>query len=126
MYRNLDRTPSAIFADESNPLVDAHAYHANRYAAGIEYMTLGELADRGGRITRLRILSEKYAGVRMCDISYVHGVLPDGTSVSLHATWPMGFNYRELTKHLIEWAREEGVYAKRVHLLDPVVRSIMF
>lgn len=78
-------------------------------------MTLRALADLGGRVTRVRFLSEG----PLCDLSYVHGVTPDGT---LHAL--VGVDFPSLTPkrlrkaRLIEWAKREGVYAKGVGLLD--------
>lgn len=121
----LRNCPSTAYVNEENGLTDPAAYYADR-AGRTEYMTLNELAARRGRITRVRLLTERQGGVRMCDISYVHGVLPDGTPVSLYANYPMCFNYRNTMGELIEWAKREGVYAKALGLLDRGNWSILF
>lgn len=121
----LRNSPSAAYVNEENGLTDAAAYYADR-AGRVEYMTLKELAARRGRITRVRLLTERQGGRRMADISYIHGVLPDGTPVSLHATYPMCFDYRNTVGELIEWAKQEGVFAKALGLLDRANWSILF
>ncbi len=101
---------------ETNGLLDGAAYHAE--VSYEDEMTLGEFARAGGKITRLRILGGGRDDGFYCDISYVHGVLPDGKIVPLHQDFPMCFPVRETKKHLIEWAKEHKVYAVGVGLLD--------
>jgi len=102
--------------DETNGLLDGNAYHAQvKYA---DQMTLGQLADAGGKISRLRILGGGPTDGFYCDVSYCHGTLPDGTIVPLYADYPMCFPVRKTKAVLIEWAKEYGVYAKGIGLLD--------
>lgn len=104
-------------ATESNGLVNGSGYHeAVNYK---ERLTLAEVAERGGKITRLRLLTE-YVPVlraRITDVSYIHATLPDG---SVHDVYN-GANvqyFHQIKKDLIEWATREGVYAKSLGLLD--------
>jgi hypothetical protein len=102
----------------TNDLVNGHEYHAQvNYS---ERMTLKQVAEAGGKITRVRVLTESVpmAG-RFCDVSYVHATLPDGTTVDV---CNVGVNnmtpMRELKGELIKWAKAEGVFAKGLGLLD--------
>lgn len=93
-----------------------------------EAMPLRELGARGGKIVRVRWIGGDYImGRGKCyDLSYVHGVLKDGTRVSItHLPAAFLVPRRELKKELIEWAREEGVYAKGLGLLDDGNFSIL-
>lgn len=90
-------------------------------------MTLGEFSTHYGRkITRVRWLKEYVPGRgKVVDLSYVHGVLPDGTRVSLTGL-PSAFlvPVRDRKGCLIKWAQEEGVYAKACGLLDASAESV--
>lgn len=100
---------------ETSPLPSAN-YHAE-----VDYaneMTLAEVAAAGGRITRLRILGGGRNDGYMADISYCHATLPDGRTVPVHQDFPMCFPYRRTKAVLIEWAKEHGVFAKGLGLLD--------
>lgn len=80
-------------------------------------MSLAEVAQRGGRITRVRILKE----YGRCDISYIHATLADGTVVPLYLDMPssgVGLWFREIKGEFIAWAKEQGVFAKGLGLLD--------
>ena len=116
----LRNCPSAAFVNETNGLTDGFAYHAARRDA--EDITLAELAARGGRITRLRILSDP--GSRYADVSYCHGELPDGTPVRI-INAPLGISYYRLKHDLVEWAKEEGVFAKGLGLLNEANWSVL-
>lgn len=92
------------------------------YVPTEETLSLSELAARGGRIVRVRWIGGDYIpGRGKCyDISYVHGELKDGTRVRINMTCP---NWNLVPRHqmkgvLIEWAKEEGVYAKGLGLLE--------
>ena len=113
MSISLDHLPSTS-ADETNPLADPAAYHQNRYGKTLE-LTLKGLSNRGGRITRLRLMADY--GSPWVDISYIHGELPDGTPVRV-IDYPGGLTWKNLKRDLIQWAREEKVYAKQIGLLD--------
>lgn len=104
---------TAYAVNETNGLdVIGSDYHST---VTYEYpMSLGEVADAGGKITRLRVLSDCGRG----DVSYVHATLPDGRVVPLHQDYPMGFYMRELKGELIKWAKSYGVFAKGLGLLD--------
>lgn len=99
--------------NETNGLdLVGHDYHER-----VDYTdayTLRQISDMGGKITRLRILSDYGYG----DISYVHATLPDGRTVPLTMDYPMGFSMRALKGELIAWAKEQGVFAKGLGLLD--------
>ena len=110
----IDRTPSRAYANETNGLVDAAAYHTRMHTDSVD-MTLAQLGAARGRVTRLRLLSDR--GCPWVDVSYCHGVLPDGTPVRVTDA-PTGLNLRGLKGDLIAWARESGVYAKGMGLLD--------
>lgn len=95
--------------DEANPLGDSDAYYQREW----EHMTLAALRNEGGRVTRVRWLTEGlYA-----DLSYVHGVLPDGRPVRLTDA-PMSCLARKRMGMLIDWAKVSGVFAKGIGLLD--------
>ena len=100
-----------------------HEYHEQ-----VQYdrsMTLAEVSQRNGRITRVRILGGGRSDGYMADISYVHATLPDGTIVPLHADYPVCFPIRKVKGELIEWAKYHGVYAKGLGLLDESNWSIL-
>lgn len=109
---------------ETNGLNDPDGYYNREWA----HMRLAELSAKGGKVTRVRFLTEKIMGVRLADLSYVHGVLPDGTPVRLEGL-PALFRARwkqEVKKELIEWAKSEGVFAKGIGLLDEGNWSVMY
>lgn len=90
------------------------------YHQGVSYdnlMSLSEVAAKGGRITRVRILKE----YGRCDISYIHATLRDGTVVPVRLDMPssgIGLWFREVKGEFIAWAKAEGVFAKGLGLLD--------
>jgi hypothetical protein len=110
--------------NETNGLVDPGAYYDQEFS----HMRLAEFAAKGGKITRVRFLTEKIMGARVADLSYVHGVLPDGSMVRLEgapalylAPWKKG-----VYAGLIQWAKDEGVFAKAIGLLDEANWSVMY
>ena len=121
---NMQTTAERYGVNETNGLIDGHAYHA-----GVSYddeVTLAELARRGGKITRIRILTGSWGGVKMADISYIHGevdgkTVPVRVAVSGTPLWgPQG-----LKAQFIAWGKEEGVFAKGIGLLDEANWSIL-
>jgi hypothetical protein len=102
---------------------------SSEYHDGVSYdnqMTLGELVRQGGKVSRLRLLTEVWPGRgRMVDISYAHGTLPNGQIVPLYINCETG-SMRELKGDLIEWAKREGVYAKGCGLLDESNWSVLY
>jgi hypothetical protein len=105
-------------------------YHQARWEKGEIALTLGELAAKGGRVTRVRLLAEKvYGHGYVADISYIHGELPDGTPVRLRYTGEVETNLvylRKMKTNFIRWAVSEGVYAKGVGLLDEGNWSVLY
>lgn len=110
--------------DESNYLTDPEQYHTAMREA--EDITLAELAARGGRITRVRILAGRWGATWKADISYIHGVV-GGQPV--HVTgYPATddlYGPRGIKADLITWAREQGVFAKGLGLLDESNWSVL-
>lgn len=98
------------------------------YIAGEVDMTLAELAAQGGRIVRVRWIGGDYLpGRGKCyDLSYVQGELKDGRRVSLtHLPAAFLVPRRQIKGALIEWAKEEKVFAKGLGLLDDGNFSIL-
>lgn len=111
--------------DETNGLIDGAAYHSS--VDHSRSMTLGQLAKAGGRVTRLRILTDVRPGTgRVYDFSYCHGTLQDGTIVEVRCGRYGSGILRKIKSDLIEWAQEEKVYAKAVGLLDENNWSILY
>ena len=104
-------------AIETNSLTDHDAYFT-ALSESVE-MTLKGLSAAKGKVTRVRMLTEKRGPVRYADISYVHGVLPDGRMVRVILTGEsIGVPFGAMKGNLIRWAIEEGVYGKGIGLLD--------
>jgi hypothetical protein len=74
-----------------------------------------DLQRAGGRITRLRLLSDP--GFPLWDVSYCHGTLPDGRIVPVDIGTNQ-FPKRDAVRHLCAVAKAEGYYAKGIGLLD--------
>ena len=102
---------------ETNRLEDdlVFKYHA----IDREPVTLKELADAGGQVTRVRMFRDH----GITDISYIYGFLPDGTQVRISDLPDAGY---ALPFHLLlAWAKSEGVYAKAIGLLNGMNWSIL-
>lgn len=109
------------YAGETNSLINPTEYHSIDRQSTNLYM----LAEMGGRVTRVRMFTERLApGAYIYDVSYVYGELPDGTQVRV-INCPLGevMPPRHFAKVLVNWAKEEGVFAKKIGLLDPAVLS---
>jgi hypothetical protein len=110
-------------AFESNGLVHGQEYHA---AVDYNGMTLAEVRDAGGQITRVRILTERINGYMYADISYVHATLPNGQTVNvLDVNVPNLTPYNKLVPALIEWGKANKVYVKGLGLLDKSNWSVL-
>jgi hypothetical protein len=105
---------------QDNPLLDP-TYHES--VDHTEPMTLREVQDAGGRVTRLRMLTDR--GCPFLDISYIHATLPDGRIVSVLGTSTQP-SKRNIKGSLIEWARREGFNAKALGMLDRENWSILW
>lgn len=111
-------------ATESNGLVDGQAYHNSvEYA---ETLTLAEVARRGGKITRLRLLTEWIPAMRtrIADVSYIHATMPDGKVHPVQNGADIS-DFRFVKRDLIAWATKEGVFAKGLGLLDESNWSVL-
>lgn len=120
MYANTEAAQTVVNRMEAYGVQHDGEVVTQEYHQGVSYdnqMSLAEVAKRGGRITRVRILKE---GGR-CDISYIHATLADGTTVPLYLDMPssgVGLWFREVKGEFIAWAKEQGVFAKGLGLLD--------
>jgi hypothetical protein len=56
----------------------------------------------------------------IADFSYVHGTLPDGRVVGITITAPEAYliPWRRVKSVIVEWAKQEGVSAKSLGLLN--------
>lgn len=117
MQNTAQRIAERYGVDETNGLTDGHEYHDQ--VSYVDLMSLAAVAEAGGKVTRLRILSEGTPMGRFADVSYCHATLPDGTIVPVRLTGDlMGMAWPKVKAHLIAWAKHEGVYAKGIGLLD--------
>ena len=104
------------------------AYHKEVDYA--DQLTLAEVAAQGGKISRVRVLAERWPSGYMCDISYIHATLPDGKIVPVilggdvftGALWGKD----GLKVRMIGWAKEEKVFAKDLGLLEEGNWSILY
>lgn len=115
IYSRLDRYGVAYDGEQ----VD-HRYHEQ---VSPEDLTLNEIATRGGKISRVRMIGGDYIpGRGKCyDVSYVHATLPDETIVRVNLQGLDNWNLlprREVKGEFIAWAKNEGVFAKGLGLLD--------
>lgn len=102
--------------NETNPLWASEVTHETV----TESVRLGD--SRLERVVRLRLLTEP--GYPYFDISYIYGVLKDGTHVRIDVH-PGCLGRKTIKRDLITWAREEGAYAKGLGLLDDSSWSIL-
>lgn len=104
-------------AIETNGLLDGHAYHD-----AVDYdrqYSLSEVAAAGGKISRVRLLTEVWPGRgRIADVSYIHATLPNGTTVPVSIGVDNLTPLREMKGAFIAWAKREHVFAKNIGLLD--------
>lgn len=103
-------------ATATNDLVNGVAYH-DEVDYSVTY-SLKEIAEAGGHIVRVRILTDRIMGQTLCDISYIHASLPDGKIVPVQNLLNNLTPFRDLKKEMIDWAKREGVFAKGVGLID--------
>ena len=95
------------------------------YVEQEEHMRLVEFAmNKGAKVTRVRWIGSRWEGY---DLSYMHGVLPNGKSVRIEDAH-LAVSLCPLFKRkgaLIEWAKSEGVFAKGLGMLDESVWSTL-
>lgn len=121
MTTTSDRIAADYGVRQTSPIEDGYNFDRDN-------ITLAELAARGGRITRVRLLTESWPGGRYADVSYIHGVLGDGTPVRLTDQPGSGplWGAKGVKARMIEWAKESGVFAKSLGLLDENNWSILY
>lgn len=101
------------YAHETSPLSESGIDHHDYSGAA----TL-DLEDRRlVKVTRLRLLSEP--GTPFWDLSYCYGLDVDGKPVRVSLPRHQ-FPKRNLSRALVDMAREAGRYAKGMGLLDAV------
>ena len=93
---------------ETNPITEGY-HEVSRPAMGLK-----EFAAAGGRISRLRIIGTRGGA----DVSYCHGVLPDGSEVRLQDVYFNLVPAWKIKGELIGIAKRAGVFAKEIGLLD--------
>jgi len=119
-----EQTWSEAMSSQTNP-VTADYHKTIDYS---DFHTLRALSDAGGHVSRIRVLADNWGGQGyMCDVSYVHGVLPNGQSVPIAVPLEAGSLYgpKGLKSRLIDWAKDEGVYAKGLGMLDETNWSVL-
>lgn len=104
-------------ATETNSLVNGSEYHAE-VDYSVRPLSLAEVKAQKGKITRVRILTERTYGGTLCDISYIHATLPDGKTVPVQNYLDNLTPLRNLKKAMLDWAQREGVFAKSIGLID--------
>ena len=104
-------------AVETQGLVDGAAYHDE-----VDYSQTFSLADIsrfGGRITRVRLIGEYVPRVgKVVDVSYIHAVLPGGKIVPVRSGLDNLMPLWSVKTRMVNWAKDEGVFAKGLGLLD--------
>lgn len=103
-------------ANETNGLINGAEYHE-----AVDYSrqyTLAEVKAEGGKITRVRLLTERWPSGRMADVSYIHATLANGKTVPVYVGVDNLTPLHQMKGKMIEWAKREGVYAKGLGLLD--------
>ena len=98
-------------AVETNGLVQPHEYRK------IERDRTVYWTEKGLKITRLRLLSDQ--GFPYWDVSYCHGVLPDGTEVRVALPFYQ-LAKRTWKSDIVKMARHDGLYAKGTGIFEAV------
>lgn len=115
---------STYNANETNGLVNGHAYHEEVDYS--DFYTLAMVAEAKGRISRVRLLTERWPSGRMADVSYIHATLPGGKIVPVQVGMDNLTPLNKVKGEMIKWAQREGVFAKGLGLLDEGNWSIMY
>lgn len=111
-------------ANETNGLLNGAEYHDS-----VDYTdlyTLGMVAEAGGHISRVRILTERWPSGRMADVSYIHATLRDGRTVPVQVGVDNCTPLNRMKSAMIDWAKREHVFAKGLGLLDEGNWSVLY
>lgn len=115
---------AAYAANETNGLIDGAVYH--REVDYSDFYTLADVKAAGGKITRVRLLTQRWPEGRRADISYIHATLANGKTVPVNVQCENGVFLHKLKGEFIAWAQREGVFAKGIGLLDNSNWSVMY
>lgn len=131
MYANSAAAQSVVNRMEAYGVQASGEVVTTEYHDGVSYdeqMTLSQLIKAGGRVSRVRLLTENWGGVHMADISYIHGTLPSGKVVPLYVEAGSGplWGPKGMKGQFIAWAKAEGVFAKGCGLLDEENWSVLY
>ena len=104
--------------NEVNGLENAHLYHEN-FTSNITKIV--PWTTKGLKITRLRLLSD--VGFPFWDVSYCHGVL-NGEPVEVQLPFDQ-LPKRNKLSAIVNYAKKDGVYAKGLGILNPMIISTL-
>lgn len=112
-------------ANEVNGLSSAH----EAFREEIDYSQRVDITDRRlAKIVRLRLLlpswEERMSGYNNADVSYCWGELKDGTHVYVNVTLRIDIR-KGVKAGIVAMAKQEGIYAKGLGLLDDSVISTL-
>lgn len=96
--------------NETNGLINGQDYHKVDRSEKVDWAD-GRLA----KITRFRLLSDP--GMTFWDVSYCHGILKDGTNVTVCLPF-FQLNKWKFKKEIVEYAKRDNVYAKGIGIFD--------
>ena len=103
---------------ETNGLLDGHTYHSE-FTANIKRQV--PWTAEGLKITRLRLLSD--IGFPFWDVSYCHGVI-NGEPVEVMLPFDQ-LPKKNRNRAIVKYAIKNGVYAKGLGILSPLVQSTL-
>lgn len=110
--------------NETNGLINGHVYHGEVDYS--ELYTLSMVAEARGKISRVRLLTERWPSGRFADVSYIHATLPSGKIVPVQVGMDNLLPLNKVKGAMIEWAKREGVFAKGLGLLDEGNWSVLY
>jgi len=106
------------YSGEVNGLENGHEYHS-QFSAKITKCV--PWTTQGLKVTRLRLLSD--AGFPFWDVSYCHGVL-NGEPVEVMLPFDQ-LPKRNKLGAIVKYAIKDGVYAKGLGILNPMIISTL-
>jgi hypothetical protein len=104
--------------NEVNGLVNGQEYHSN-FTSKITKIVPWN--TKGLKVTRLRLLSD--VGLPFWDVSYCHGIL-NGEPVEVQLPFDQ-LPKRNKLNAIVNYAKKDGVYAKGLGILNPLIISTL-
>lgn len=105
--------PRSIYGtQEINGLANPKDYHKADRTLRVSWND-----NRLAKITRLRLLSDP--GFPVWDVSYCHGVLKDGTEVTVELPFDQ-LPKRGMNAEIIKYAKEDNVFAKGIGVFNAI------